>query len=293
MAKRASDIFSKTGPNIGEHQLILNPMYGGQFGYAPDFTNWVSKQAYIRNHIIPYTIAFPKFFDNMDSPDVWKKSFREIMERHPEVIEGLNAGLEVEVDSHPIGGAGEVYHEPVNVKRGQTDLQYSWTNTYGMGISTFLQLWIDNGLMNADTKFASVGTRPNNKAPTDMLADMYSATMLYIEPDPLHRRVVNAWLVANVWPQGTGELIGKRDLANAKEIHKLQIKFSGFAQIGVGVKIMAQKVLDSMNIANANAWTRPAFTSPDADVTKLDGNVGYKYGLDQVAKTAKGSGISV
>ena len=283
---RASDIFlGKKGPGKYDHQPVLNPAYGGQFGYAQDLTQWVSKQAYVRNHVIPYVISFPKFFDRMDGDAaIWKRAFKEIMERHPESIEGLNAGIEVEVDSHLIGGAGEVFHEPVNAKRAQTDLSYTWTNTYGMGISTYLQQWIEYGLMSPDTKFANVGTLAS--PPTDMLVDQYAATILYFEPDPLHRTVINAWLVANIWPQGNGEIIGKRDLGNSKEIHKLSVKFSGFAQVGVGVKRLAQKVLDSMNIKNANTWIRPAFvTGADADVTGLTAN-GYAAGINQLAKSA-------
>jgi len=109
--------------------------------------------------------------------------------------------------------------------------------------------------------------------------------MLFIEPDVTHQKVVKSWLVTNMWPQGTGEIEGRRDLTAAGEPTTLNITFTGISQFGAGVDVFAQQILDSINITGANPSMRPAFVqSIAADV--LAANVGYKVGVDTLANSA-------
>ena len=259
---RPNDILlDDIGPTIGKKSIALNPAYGGAFGWTPDYKNMLSKQAHVRRHVVPVLVKAPGFIRFMPQPDVWYKTIKMIMETHPETIEGLNATIEVTADQHNFGGGGQQYHEPVDAKMAQSEITQNYVDTYGYGLSRTLQYWIDYAILNSETKSALVGTLPKFTADDTKawLADEYSCIMMYYEPDPLHRRVQRAWLIGNMWPLSSGDITGKSDKANAMEIAKLSIKFTGFTQHTDGVTRFAQRYLDQIKWTNADPWRQPAF----------------------------------
>lgn len=275
-------------------KYIARPMLdltkGGQFGYSPVVKEWVSNQAYVRRQLIPILLEAPDFFQMMPNPAKWVQTLRALVELHPRTIEGFNAALTVETNDHPVGGAGEMQDEFVDVKRVRTEPKFTFHEKYGMPIQTFLYNWITYGLMDPETKTAMVGTlgaRSGNKGyPENMLANWYSMTMLFIEPDPTHRKVVKAWITTNMFPKGTGDIIGKRDLTTGSELLELNIDFTGISQYNLGTIIMAQKILDSINIQNANPFLREAFVSGYDKNVKAATDAGYEHGSETLKTSA-------
>jgi hypothetical protein len=220
----------------------------------------------------------------MPNPDKWVQALKSLVELHAKTIEGLNAGLTVEFDEHPVGGAGEMQQEITDSKRARSEPSFGFVEKYGMPINTFLQNWIIYGMMDPDTKFAMAGTLPDTK-PSDMLADWYSMTCLFIEPDPTHQRVVKAWVITNMMPKSDGEVIGKRDLTSASELSNLTIEFTGIAQYNLGTKVFAQNILDTINITNANPNLRPSFVQ-GIDALSGSATIGYKSEAENIGSTA-------
>lgn len=264
---------------------MLDLRYGGQNGYAPVLTEWVSNQAYIRRNLVCLLIEAPKGFKYMPNPTFWVGALKSLVELHAKSIEGFNAGLEVEWAETEVSGGGEKMQDPTNVTRAQTEPQFTFVEKYGRPIQHFLQEWITNLIMDPDTKVPGIATIGNAKRPTDLLADMYGATMLFFEPDPSHTTVTKAWLTTNMYPKGTGEIVGKRDLQSAGEQSELSITFAGISQTGQGVRAFAQKLMDNINIANANPYLRPAFVQAiSSDVTAA--TRGYENHAELLGSTA-------
>ncbi len=259
---RIANAILQTGTAYGTgHQApMVDLQYGGQMGYAPDLSEWVSNQAYIRRNLICLLVEAPKGFALLPNPDQWIATLRALVELHPLSIDGLNAGLEVEVSSNPVGGGGQMQEDFTDVKETQSKVVFKWGEKYGMPVASFLRGWITNLMMDPNTKFANVATL-NGTQPTDMLADQYAATMIFIEPDPTHSKVIKSWLVTNMFPQGTGEITGRRDLTTASEQQTYDINFTGIAQYGLGVDAFAQKLLDGIKITGANPYNRAAFVN--------------------------------
>lgn len=258
MARITNALLDSKGYGLNAIQPQLDPTFGGQQGWAPDLTQWVSNQAYVRRNLICILLEAPRFFQNMPNPDKWVQTLKSLVELHARTIEGMNAGLTVELDEHAVGGAGEMQQEYTDVKRARSEPVFGMTEKYGNPIQTFLQNWITYGMMDPDTKTALAGTLSGNR-PSDLLADWYSMSCLFIEPDPLHRRVVKAWVSTNMFPKGTGEIIGKRDLTSASEVQQLTVEFTAISQFSLGTNIFAQRILDNININNANPNLRPSF----------------------------------
>jgi hypothetical protein len=254
-------------------------------GYAPDLTEWVSNQAYVRRHVFALLLEAPAFFQLMPNPDKWVGILRALVERHPRTIEGLNRGLTVSTDETPVGGGGEMQEEVTDVKRARSQPVFGYHEKYGNPIQTFFHDWITYGLMDPDSKVAAIGNMAPGQYPADMLADMYTATMIFIEPDPTHRKVVKAWLSTNMFPKMTGDMLGSRDISNALQLTDLSIEFAAISQTGLGVDVFAQSLLDQINITNANPYMQQAFMqgySPDVAAQP----VGYGVEIDKLAANA-------
>jgi hypothetical protein len=270
----------------GSTQPMLDLTYGGQMGFSPDLKEWVSNQAYVRRHVICLLLEAPAAFNLLTDrhPDIWVRNLRALVELHPRRIEGLNAGLTVETAETLVGGGGEVQEEFVDVKQARSQPVFTFDEKYGMPIQTFLRNWITYALMDPNSKVANIGTL-GAAAPDDMLADQYAASMIFIEPDPTHKKVVKAWLCTNMFPKGTGDIVGSRDIGAAMNMQELSIEFTAITQFGLGVNTFAQQLLDNINITNANPYLRPAHIQKiSADVEKAP--TGYKTHTENLGNTA-------
>jgi hypothetical protein len=282
---RLADAILQSGTAFaqGKKAAMLNPIYGGQHGLAPDLSEWVSNQAYVRRNLICLLVEAPKGFQYLPNPDQWVATLRAAVELHAISIDGLNQTLDVETTETPVGGGGEVQEDFVDVKRQRSQPVIRIPEKVGMPFANFFGGWIRNLIMDPDTKYPAIATLA--KVPPDMLADMYSATMLFIEPDALHDKVVKSWLVTNMYPKNSGEITGRRDLTAAHEAVTHDINFTGIAQSGVGVDDFAQKVLDGMKITGANPYLRPAFVDKiSADLTSTQKS--YSRGVADLAANA-------
>lgn len=284
MARLTDAVLQSRAYSRGTTAPMLDLTYGGQMGYAPDLREWVSNANYIRRNVFCLLLESPKFMQYLPEPDKWRSTMKALVELHPRRITGLNRGLEVSVVSTPVGGGGEEQEEFNNVTRARSTPSFEWDEKYGMPIATFFYNYITYGMMDPDTKVANIGTLPGS-VPSDMLPDMYAATMIFIEPDPTHRKVVQAWLCTNMFPKGTGEIIGERDITAAKDITQRSIEWTAITQTGLGVHALAQKLLDRVNITNANPYLRPAF------IQDIDPNVsaqprGYQSQAEDLGATA-------
>src|ERR1700752_3607841 len=247
-------------------QYVSDPTYGGQGGYANDLTQWLNNQAYVSKQVFAIVMEAPSFFNLMNPPNKWVEILRALFETHVKTIEGLHSGIEYDFDEHPVGGAGEVQHEVVNARRTQSVPVITVIDKVGLPFQNFLRCWGQYGMMDPDTKYA-LASNLDNTPPGPWTAEKYTATVLFIEPDAAHKRVVKAWLCTNMMPKSNGDEDGRRDLTASGEILTLSIEFTAITQTGVGVKALAQSLLDLLNRTNANPYQRQAFIDgQDSDV---------------------------
>jgi hypothetical protein len=267
---------------------------GGQFGYAPNMSQWKSNQAYVRKSGFAILLEVPKFFYVMPDPDKWIQALKSFIETHSKKIEGFKQGVKLEVEEHDFGAAGEKQQEVVNSTRERSEPTITCQEKYGRPIQTFVNAWMRYGLMDPETKFALISTLPKDQRPSDLLADWYSCSWAFIEPDPTGTKVVKSYLVANSWPMEEGDVESIKDPVSSQEMLELTIPMTAITQVGIGVNIFCQKLLDEMNRTNANPFLREAYTASvykdgalkESDVKVLDDTLGYSNSMDTVSKQA-------
>lgn len=281
--KRASDLLTPSGvlSQSGHNTPSINLLYGGQFGHSPVYEEYLGTQQYIQQQLIPILLAAPTGLDSLPGKDTLYKILKSLVELHPMRISGLNAGMEMETVTTPFGGGGQVMETPTNVKWKESNIQFSWNEKVGMPIHRFLSMWWRYLIMDPDSKSASINTLPGVQV-TDMLADRYSMTMMFIEPDVTKSFVTKAWLVSNMFPKDVGENEGRMDKSAAGEQKDYDVPFSGIVQMGLGVEKVAQTILSSMSLTNADPYRRAAMMEGvSADVAAL--TKGYASSISDLA----------
>lgn len=274
-----------TGPfTVGYDTPMIDVRFGGQDGYAPILTEWVSHQAYVAKQGICLLIEAPRGFAFMPDPDYCVGALKALLERQPKSITGFQRGLKVETVDNAVSGGGEMQQDMIDVKRDRTVPVFVWIDRPGRPIQTLLEEWITNLLADPDSKVPNICTLPGMR-PTDMLADMHSATILFFEPDPTHTTVLKAWLSTNFYPLSTGDINAKRELATSMESGEISIEFSALSQSSLGVRMFAQALLQSINITNANPNLAPAFVS-GIDANVLAATTGYAAGAEALGAAA-------
>lgn len=280
MASRVTDaILGNKAWNTHSNIIQLDPSYGGVWGWSPNPQEWLSNQAYIPRHLIPIVLESPRFFALMPNPEKWVAAFKAFFEKHARTIEGLKAGLTVDVAEHQFGGGGEMFQEYTDVKRERSTLTVGGVDKYGNAFQTFWEQYILYGMMHPETKTPLTVTM--NNGPTDNLADWYSGTIAFIEPDPTGKRVVRCWIVTNVWPHGTGPIEGKLDKTSALAIKEISLEFSALAFYNNGTHAFGQQLLNGLNLIGADPQNRAAFINEiSADVDAV--TTGYRETVSAV-----------
>ena len=255
----------------GGHSGSINLSQGGQFGLMPrigyvdasgrNFGEFISSHAYVSKNVIPIVLDYPRFFDFFQDKDLWISAYKNIIETLPRSIEGLQSGLKVDVDEHPIGGAGEMMEEPTNVTRERSTLSFTIRERAGKSVVKFLDYMIRYGLMDPDQKRPLVSRLWSGKGLEDVggmyTPDFYTGTAIFIEPDTTMRVAVDAWLCTNMFFKGTGERTGKRDITTAGEMKEITLESTCITMSNENVRILADKILSELTILK---------TIPDTDM---------------------------
>ena len=214
--------------------------YGGQWGALPriggvdadkPIHEWMHEQAYLKRDVIPVVLQVPKGFNLLPNAVNWKEAIKALFEVHSKTIEGLNASLTVEHQEHVLGLSGGTMREVGNVTREATSITLGGIQErYGNPFEILLDVWIRYMMMDPDLKVPLI-TRVAAAAdlPSAWTADWYTCTVMFIEPDPLYRIPVHAWLVSNLYPSGNPDIIGKKDKNSGRELKEISIDMGGFA----------------------------------------------------------------
>jgi len=284
MAKSTETLLDQKAFGRGTQAPMVDPSKGGQFGWSNNIGAFVSNAAYVRRNLVCILLEAPLFFSSMPESEKWVATLKSLVELHAKTVDGFNAGLSVEFNDHAVGGAGELQDEVVNVTRARTEPVFTFDEKFGRPIQTFLENWIVYGMMDPDTKYAMVNTLSGTKV-DNMLPDQYTGTILAFEADPSFRWITKSWVTTNFMPKSNGDVIGKRDLTSPSETLELSIEFTGVSTSSLGTNIFAQKILDNINLTNANPNLKPSFIQSISDDVQAV-TTGFKSGLEGLGSKA-------
>lgn len=268
----------------GRQHRMLDPKYGGQgASYAPLYEEYVSSAMHRRQHLVGVLLQGPRAFEYIPDGERWLGMLKAIVERHAQTYEGLVGTTTASMTPNQIGGAGQRMNEVMNITEETTNVVMTFIDRDGMPIANFFREYHLMFMMDPGSKFPNIVTYPGARTMTDWLPDMYTFAMLFYEPNHLHNQVVNAWVVAGMMPETSGDILGSMDKQSDLNNVPLNITFGGLSQYGTGPAEFAQGVLMSMDITGAQPAHRKSFISKiDADVLAI--NNGFKYSMETVGR---------
>lgn len=240
--------------------------HNGQQGFIPDYRTYLNNSAYVQRNVIPFLIEYPRGFDHLPHSEIYIATLKSLVETHAKTIEGLGGAITVSYVENPVGASGEMQEDYSQTQRARSTPTFTWVERQGRPIHLFFNAWIFNLLGHPDTQTPMINAyrgskdgdeKANNRDKYfDFLPDFNSMSMLFVEPDPFQRRVVEAWLCVNMMPKGSGDLNGKRDIASAMQSREISIEFTCMTMMSLGVNQFAQTLLDELNYAGLNPQTR-------------------------------------
>jgi hypothetical protein len=268
------------------HSPQIDVSAGGQYGYQPNFASYVSNTGYTPRNLIALLVEAPRGLRLLDNGEKSVAVLKALIENQSKQITGLRTGVNVEASERAIGGAGHMQSDPTNVTEEISQPTHVWDERYGRSIHNFWQWYIRNLIAEPITKQPGIMSLIDGEV-DDQLADFFSFTTLYIEPDPLRRHVVEAWLVTNMFPTTSGVLESQMDPTASADVPEISIEFRGIPVVSQGVRNFAQEQLDRLNYVNAGPMQRPAFvTQIEADIAKAE--QGYAEDLNAAAQNGVG-----
>lgn len=281
---RLADSFQSGPMTDGITNPMLNLAYGGQHGFAPNYSQYVNSAAYVRRNLIALLMEAPLGFQYLPDPAGMTLALKNLIEVHPKSITGLQRGLRADFTDTAFGGGGELQEDLVNITRERSTPSFGFIEKAGRPIQTFIEEWMLLLGLDPESKVPGIATLLGTR-PTDMLPDMTGATVLFFEPDPTMQFVTKAWLTTNMFPKGTGDIVGSRDLTQAMENLDFTIDFTGITSSNLGVRNFAQAMLNQIRLDNANPYLAPAFIEGvQADVAAAA--VGYQVGVEALGASA-------
>lgn len=273
------------GQGLGFNRVSNAPMVNligsGQSGMVTDLSSYISNAAYVKRNINCIVLQAPRGFNFLPNPEQWHGAFKALMETGSKTIDGLRSTITVQHIENPFGAAGEVQEDPSKVMRERSVPVHTFHERYGKPVNRFFDGWIRYLIADPETNVPAVRTLRNDIP--DLLPDFNSASILYYEPDPLHKTVVEAWLITNMQPKTAGEVTGNRDIPSPGQGIDYSIEFTGIQQVGAGVIQFAQRMLDQVSLTNVNPNRRQAWLQEIAAEVKR-GPAGYNELIQQAAR---------
>ena len=228
-------------------------------GHQPDLETWVTNQAYVpRNLIAVVTRKITPFRDDEQS---FSECVRAILELHPISIKGFWTGF---------SEMGPYEPEPT----------IRVAEKYGRPVDRMLMYWRAQHELYAHGSFRVTGDTETRLTKENVTVDV-----MFIEPDPTHTAVVNAWHGIELYPATYDGLESKRDLMGLPgPLSGLPSAFKGFRMrnrwkppvckftlaanrwvMGEEAIAQAQAVLNGINLAHANPYERNEFVKHISD----------------------------
>lgn len=236
---------------FGTTNPALDIALGGQMGWSVNMVEWVNAQPYVRIDMVPIVMEVPTGFQDLPDSQLWIDAYVALWGTRMSRITGIQSTLTVDVVESAVGRAGEMFEVPSNATMARSQLSTECDEIYGRPIQKYLEAYNNLLIRDPNTGIANINTLSSTTR-TDMLADVYSGTILFFEPNPCFAEPQDAVLCCNVFPKGAGDRTMSRELGQGGDKVTLNIEWGCIAQRGYGVLKLAREMMQLINIAGAN-----------------------------------------
>lgn len=251
-----SDALLEKVVGLGSHLqgTVANVSRSGQNGTGVRITKLDGATPLVFNPVIPVVLTVPTMWNKFPQK---QEMLRALMETHARNISGIDFSYALETAQVQIGHDGQQMDAPTKTTRSQVNPSATFTEYTGNIIYKFFQDWMFD-IQHPDTNASilpAMGLMDEDMPGWTMSA--YSMSMLFIQPDPtgLPDRIIDAFVICNMFPKDMGEIGFQRQLGTS-ETKERSINFTGIVQHNnntkeLGIRVMKMLGLHRINYNNA------------------------------------------
>lgn len=236
------------------HGEVANVARSGQNGTGVRITKLDGATPLAFNPVIPIVLTVPTMWNKFPQK---QEILRALMETHARNISGINFSYTLETDPKPIGHDGQQMDTPLKTTRSQPSPSATFTEYTGNIVYKFFMDWIFD-IQHPDTNASALPAMGlTNSDMPGWTMSAYSMSMLFIQPDPtgLPERIIDAFVICNMFPKEIGEIGFDRQLGTVT-IPERSINFTGIVQHNnntkeLGIRMMKLLGLHRINYSNA------------------------------------------
>ena len=252
MTKALLDKVVGLGNHLQGH--VANVFHSGQNGTGIRITKLDGATPLVFNPVIPVVLTVPTMWTKFPQK---QEMLRALMETHARNITGIDFSYALEATPIQLGHDGQQMDVPTRTTRSQVSPSATFVEYTGNIIYKFFSDWIFD-IQHPDTNASALpamGIMDENMPGWTMSA--YSMSMLFIQPDPtgLPDRIVDAYVIVNMFPKDIGEIGFQRQLGTTEHKERT-INFTGIVQHNnntkeLGIRTMKMLGLHRINYNNA------------------------------------------
>lgn len=240
----------------------LNLGIGGQNGFMPNPSQWVSNSPYVQPHTRCALLTAPKLFDYLNDPVAAYIALKSMIELLPQRVSGFNQTVTWDYDGPAVGNSGAKFEAPIKANRQQSQPVFEYSEKAGLAIARW---WTEIGrliILDPDLQHPGIVAAPKYIAAGSppITPDMQSFTILAFEPDSTLTRVTKAWIVTNMMPRSGGDITGESERGGSMQTPVQSIEFTGYDQIGYAPELLAKAYLSTLALQDLRPTELSAIT---------------------------------
>lgn len=280
-----------TSLGVSPNVRVANVARSGQLGTGVRFTKLDGASPLVFNPAVGVVLTLPSLFDSR--PKI-REMLKGLIETHAKSITGIDISYSVETQDTIIGHDGQTLKVPTRVTRGTVDPSMTFQEYTGNIVWNIFKDWI-HAIQHPDTNMSSMPANISNSGEIpEWVISAYSMSMIFIQYDPtgLPDRIVDAVVITDMFPTGTGDF-GLERTVNTTKLMERTIPFTGVIQHNENTRLLGMRVAEMLQLHKINMdFGLPGYTGNTTATAAIDKELQKFGGLDYEAVNAPDALVS-
>lgn len=276
---------------LGASNEVANVARSGQLGTGVRITKIDGATPAVFNPVVPVVLSVPTMWNKFPQKQEILKS---LMETHAKSITGIDFSYELDTADTQIGHDGQTLKVPLHTTRSQISPSATFIEYTGNIVYKFFQDWLFD-MQHPDTNSSILPAM--GLGGTDMpgwTISAFSMSMLFIQYDPtgLPDRIMDAFVVVNMFPTNIGEIGFERTIGTTQTKER-SISFTGVVQHNNNTRDLGIAVAKMLSLHRINYnYSLPGMAGTVNPAASIQSEIRSQYGgIDWEANAGGGSPI--
>lgn len=220
---------------------------GGQYGTGPLYSTLSASSPLILPRSVIVVTETPRMYnDNLGFAYLLKT----LVESCAKSVSGIDLSYTLDEHSQEIGRDGQQIQMPTKSKRTQPSPSFTYPEYIGNPVWNAHYKWLTD---TQDPDTDAIGLKNTIARDEHYDTRLFGMTIFVMQPDMTFqaRRLINSWIITNMWPKNTGDLGAKVEMTGTHSPER-SINYSGYLIHNNDTIAMGQLLWQSMQLETVN-----------------------------------------